>query len=88
MNGDQLKAVLKAHAEYLETGNHEKLFHLLRRLWQGIELTGLNAAWHQIITGTFRCTFYPDRRLYIQKTLVMEEIPHKSYDIVPQDQVL
>ena len=38
----------------VEAGHHQQLLELLRRLRQGIEMTGVIARRHQVIAGPFR----------------------------------
>ena len=70
-----------------DTGDHEQLFHLLGRLWQGVEITRLHPARHQEIPGALRGALDEDRGFDLQEVAVAQEVPDVLDHVVPQCQV-
>jgi hypothetical protein len=59
----------------VETGHHQELLELLGRLGQGIELPGMDAARYKVIAGAFGGARRENRRLKLQKALLLHATP-------------
>ena len=64
----------------VETGDHDQLFELLRRLRQGVEFSGMQPRRHQIVTRAFRGRGGEDRRLEFEKALCLHLSPQQIDD--------
>lgn len=62
----------------VEAGNHQQLLEQLRGLRQREKLTGIGAAGHQIVAGTFRGRARENRRLDIQEAFLIEKHPQEG----------
>ena len=51
--------------------HHEELLELLRGLRQGIEFSGMDATWHEIVARPFRRRGGEDRRLEFEEALLL-----------------
>jgi hypothetical protein len=71
----------------LKPRHHQYLFELLRRLWQRVELAGVDPARHQIVARSFGRALDEDRRLNLKEPLPVQEIAYALHQTVPQKQV-
>ncbi len=55
----------------VEAGHHQQLLELLRRLRQRVELAGMNAARHEVVARAFGRARREDRRLELEKPLLV-----------------
>ena len=61
----------------VETGNHDQLLELLRRLRQGVEFSRMQARGHEIVAGAFRRRSGEDRRLEFEEALLLHPPPDR-----------
>ena len=66
----------------LEAGDHQQLLELLRRLRQGVEVAGIDAARHQVVARALRRRFRQDRRLDLVEAAGVEEVADVLVDAV------
>ena len=71
----------------VETGAHDELFELLRRLWEGVELARVNPTRNQEIPSPFRGTRGEDRCLKFGKPLLDHAPPDAGDNLGPQHDV-
>jgi hypothetical protein len=71
----------------LEAGDHQQLLEELRRLRESVELTVVHARRHQVVARSFRRRLGENRRLHVQKALLVEIRAHGMSDVVAQDHV-
>ena len=64
--------------------HHEQLLHLLWRLRQSVETSGLHSAGHEEVAGAFRGALDENRSLYLQKIPVIQEIANVFNYVMPQ----
>src|SRR5690606_9840357 len=56
----------------VKAGYHQQLLEGLRRLWQRVELTVMQARGHYKVTRSFGSGFYKHRRLYFNEILAVQ----------------
>ena len=72
----------------VEACHHEDLLVELWRLWQGEERSMLEAAGHEVVSGSFRRTAAEHWSFHIDETKRVAVISHNFYDPVPQEHIL
>ena len=68
----------------VEAGQHQDLLVKLRALGQGVEVTGLHTAGHQIVTGTLRGRLDEGRGLDLAEVILAEIIADDLHDLAAQ----
>src|SRR4026207_1459303 len=66
---------------------HQQLLELLRRLWQGIELTWVHARRDEVVARTFRRGLEKDGSFYFDKVSFIEVIAHELDDFMAQSNI-
>ncbi len=72
----------------VNSGHHQKLLHLLRRLRQGVHEARKTARWHQEVARALRRAFDQHRSLDFDEGAGRQVVAHVLYDLMAQDQVL
>ena len=72
----------------LEARNHQQLLVNLRRLRQREKFSRMGAAGHQVIARALRRRLGEHRRLDVDEARVIEIVPHRARDPMPQQQSL
>ncbi len=72
----------------IEAGNHDELFELLRRLRQRVELSGMHARRHEVVTCAFRRRSRQDRRLEFKEALLLHARAQAVDDLAALDDVV
>ena len=67
--------------------HHQQLLELLRRLRERVEMAGVDARWHKIVSCTLRRALHQHGRLDFQEVAGIEEIADILHDLVPQRKV-
>ncbi|RMR55269.1 hypothetical protein ALP83_05645 [Pseudomonas syringae pv. actinidiae] len=78
--GDLIVAVKASH--------HQQLLEQLRRLRKSEKAARVCATWHQIVASTFRCGAGQDRRLDVEKAVVIQIAADAGGDARTQTQLL
>ncbi len=72
----------------LESGHHQQLLELLRRLRQGVEAARVDAAGHQVVARTLRRRVGQHGRLDLDELAVRQELSDVGDDPVAHDDVV
>ena len=72
---------------FIKTGHHQQLLVKLRRLRQSIEIAGVYAAGHQIVTGTLRGALAQHGGFNLQKAVAVQIITHGKGHLMTQLQI-
>ena len=85
--------ILIAEAAYnleilLHTRNHQNLLVNLRRLWQSIELTWVQTAWYQEVTGTLWGGLTKHRSLNLQEAIAVKVVTHNLGNTMTKHEIL
>ena len=71
----------------VEAADHEDLLEDLRRLRQGVELAGMDAAGNEEVAGALGCGLGEDGGLDLEKALLAERLADGEGDVVAQTKV-
>ena len=63
---------------FFHASDHEDLLVLLRRLGQGVKLSGMHAAWHEEFARALRCALEERGRLDLEEALFLHEHPRRG----------
>ncbi len=70
----------------IHAADHQDLLEELGRLRQRKELSGVDAARHQIVSGTLRCALRQNRRFHLQESLGIHELSRGLRNAVAKTQ--
>src|SRR5207244_8826017 len=68
-----------------DAGDHEELLELLGRLGQGVELAGVHAAGHQVVSRSLRGALDEDGGLDLEEVAGVQVIADELDEAVAQD---
>ena len=72
----------------LDAAHHQKLFELLGSLGQGVKLTGVEPAGHEVVPGAFGRGHGEHRRLHFEEPACRQVGPHELAEACPLGQPL
>ena len=73
---------------FVDAADHEELFVLLWRLWQGVELSGVEATRHEEVAGAFWGRTHEDWGFDLPEAFFIEVVADALEDLMTQLQVL